>query len=104
MAIICDIKISETASVCNQKGSSASLENASVNHRQCKTFPLTEQEPVWLMMTTDSVPKVSENKTQALDGVENKPYLCNIPSSEAFRFSSYSLISYEFDVTRSYMM
>ena len=69
MAIICDIKISGTASVCNQKGSYASLENAIVNHRQCKTFPLTEQEPVWLVMTTDSVSEVSENRTQALDGV-----------------------------------
>jgi len=103
MVIICDIKISGTASVCNQKGSYASLENASVNHGQCKPFPLTEQEPVWLMMTTDSVPKVSENKTQALDGVQNKSCLCNTPWSEAFRFSSYSL-TYEFDVMRSCMM
>jgi hypothetical protein len=63
MAIICDIKISGTASVCSQKGSYASLENASGNHRQCKTFQLTEQEPIWLMMTTDSVSIVSENKT-----------------------------------------
>jgi len=48
MAIICCIKISGTASVCSQKGSYASLENANGNHRQCKMFPLTEQEPVWL--------------------------------------------------------
>jgi len=79
MAVICDIKISGTLSVCNQKGSCASLENASVNHRQCKMFPLTEQKSVWLMMTTGSVSKVSENKTQALDDVQNKSCLCNTP-------------------------
>jgi len=56
------------------------------------------------MMTTDSVSKVSENKIQALDGVQNKSCLCNTPSSEAFRFSSNSLTYNEFDVTRSYVM
>jgi len=57
-----------------------------------------------MMVTTDSVSKVSGNKTQALDDVQNKSHLCNTPSSEAFRFSSKSLTYYEFDVTRSYMM
>jgi len=56
------------------------------------------------MMTTDSVSKVSENKTQALDDVQNKSCLCNTPSSEAFRFSSNSLTYYESDVTKRYMM